>query len=162
MKKLLLFTASLFSFAANSQNKQSFKLADLEFMAGQWQTTTEWGEMDEVWSKPLGNCMMCSYRCVKNGKIVFYEFIVIEQLENDSVPIMRLRHFNPGSIGWEEKDKPYVYPLISLTRTKAVFERPDKKSALSFERLSKESLVAVLIQDKDGKKESTEFRYTAK
>ena len=78
-------------------------------MTGNWKTTSDWGDMDEVWSSPRGNCMMCTFRCVKDGKIVFYEFIVIEQNPNDSVPVLKLRHFNPGSIGREEKDNPYLY-----------------------------------------------------
>ena len=99
----------LFSLTAFSQ-QQKFKITDLEFMAGNWKTASDWGDMDEIWSSPMGNCMMCTFRCVKDGKVVFYEFIVIEQNENDSVPVLKLRHFNPGSIGWEDKDKPYLYP----------------------------------------------------
>ncbi|HYF32540.1 MAG TPA: DUF6265 family protein [Chitinophagaceae bacterium] len=145
--------------ASHKGAAQKFKLADLQFMAGKWKTTSNWGDMDEYWSEPRGNCMMCTYRCVKNGKVVFYEFIVIEQSDNDSVPVMKLRHFNPGSIGWEEKDKPYLYPMISLEGQKAVFERPDKSSSISYERISTTKLRSLLVQEKDGKKNTTEFMY---
>jgi hypothetical protein len=47
-------------------------MKDLSFMAGKWTTESEWGQMEENWSEPMGNCMMCAYRCVKDGKIVFY------------------------------------------------------------------------------------------
>ena len=117
--------------------------------------------MDEVWSAPLGNCMMCSYRCVKNGKVVFYEFVLIEQNETEPVPVMKLRHFNPGSVGWEDKASPYLYPLIELTPTKATFQAADKKTTLSYERTSSTTLKAVLIQEKDGKKTSTEFLFSS-
>lgn len=160
--------APLFSSDGADENKLSgmrppkYRLADLQFMAGSWKTTSDWGDMEEYWSEPMGNCMMCTYRCVKNGKVVFYEFIVIEQHENDSVPVMKLRHFYPGSIGWEDKDKPYLYPMVSLEGQKAVFERPDKQTTLSYERLSKNTLRSLLIQEKDGKKTTTEFMYTLK
>ncbi len=134
-------------------------MKDLSFMAGKWTTESEWGKMEENWSEPMGNCMMCSYRCVKEGKIVFYEFIVVEQ--TDFGPVMKLRHFSPGNIGWEEKDKPYEYPLMFLEPDRARFERPDKKTALTFERTSKEKMSVVLDrQDKDGKWVQDKFDYT--
>ena len=152
---LLLFSVTTFS-----QVKQNLKIADLAFMAGNWKTTSDWGDMDEMWSSPRGNCMMCTFRCVKDGKIVFYEFIVIEQAENDSVPVLKLRHFNPGSIGWEDKDKPYAYPLTFLRGQKAIFERPDKKTIISYERLSKDTLKSLLIQETGEKQKTTEFIYS--
>jgi hypothetical protein len=134
-------------------------IKDLSFMAGKWATKSEWGDMEENWSEPMGNSMMCSYRCVKDGKVIFYEFIVIEQIE--SGPVMKLRHFSPGNIGWEEKDKPYEYPLMFLEPDRARFERPDKKTALTFERTSKDKMNVILErQDKDGKWVQDEFDYT--
>jgi hypothetical protein len=122
-------------------------IKNLAFMAGKWKTETNWGEMEENWSEPLGNCMMCSYRCVKDGKVLFYEFVVIEQ--TDSVPVMKLRHFSPGNIGWEEKDKPYIYPLMFLDVDKARFERPDKKTALTFYRTGPETMKVILERQDD-------------
>ena len=49
-------------------------IKDLAFMAGKWTTHSAWGDMEENWSEPMGNNMMCSYRCVKDGKVIFYEF----------------------------------------------------------------------------------------
>ncbi len=136
------------------------KIEDLRFMSGIWTTTGAWGDMEEHWSLPKGNSMMCSYRCVKDGKVVFYEFIVIEQTE--SGPVMKLRHFSPGNIGWEEKDKPYDYPLMYLDENIARFERPDKKTSLTFERSASDKLKVTLErQDKDGKWVQDEFDYSA-
>jgi hypothetical protein len=150
----------LFSLTAFSQLKQKFKIKDLEFMEGNWKTASNWGDMDEIWSSPMGNCMMCTFRCVKDGTVVFYEFIVIEQNENDSVPVLKLRHFNPGSIGLEDKDKPYLYPLTFAKGQKAIFERPDKKTIITYELLSKDTLKSVLIQETGEKKKTTEFIYS--
>lgn len=137
------------------------KINDLAFMSGTWVTKSSWGDMEESWSEPMGDNMMCAYRCVKDGKIVFYEFIVIEQTATG--PVMKLRHFSPGSIGWEEKDKPYEYPLMFLEEDRARFERPDKKTALTFHRTSKDKLMVILErQEKDGKWVQDEFDYTLK
>ena len=125
-------------------------IKDLAFMAGNWKTHSAWGDMEEHWSEPLGNSMMCAFRCVKDGKVIFYEFMVIEQL--DQGPVMTLRHFSPGNIGWEDKDKPYEYPLMFLEPDKARFERPDKKTALTFHRTGPETMKVILErQDKDGR-----------
>lgn len=149
MKKfcVLLLVLATASVSAYCQVPEKV-IANLAFMSGKWKTETAWGEMEEHWSEPLGNSMMCSYRCVKDGKVVFYEFIVIEQ---DSVPVMKLRHFSPGNIGWEEKDKPYEYPLTFLDPDRARFERPDKKTALTFYRTGPDTMKVILERrDEDG------------
>src|SRR5690349_4546332 len=118
MKTLVTFTLLLLAEATFSQAPIR-SISDLSFMAGKWVTKGQWGDMEENWSAPMGNSMMCSYRCVKDGKSVFYEFIVIEQQATG--PVMKLRHFSPGNIAWEEKDKPYDYPLIYLDENVARF-----------------------------------------
>jgi len=159
MKKLLIL--SLFFiwtvWAADAQAPPK-DIKDLAFISGTWKTTSEWGDMEEYWSKPAGNCMMCVYRCVKDGKVVFYEMIIIEQ--TPSGPVMKLRHFNPGLIAWEEKEKPYEYPLMFLETDKARFERPDKKTYITFHRTSQKTLRVILeSQDKDGKWQEDVFDY---
>lgn len=158
-----VFIALLFGFAATVGKGQEpippKDIKDLAFMAGNWITHSAWGDMETIWSEPFGNSMMSSYRCVKDGKVIFYEFNVIEQL--DSGPVMKLRHFSPGNIGWEEKDTPYEYPLMFLEPDKARFERPDKKTALTFHRIAPDTLKVILErQDKDGRWVEDVFDYT--
>jgi hypothetical protein len=134
------------------------ELKSLNFISGKWVGSMEWGDMEEYWSEAMGDTMVCAFRCVKNGKVVFYEFIVIEQSAS-GVPAMKLRHFGPGNIAWEEKDKPNEYPLVKLEKSKAVFEAPDKKTRLIYERRNAIQLRAVLEQEKDGTWEVIEFLY---
>lgn len=151
----ILFLLAAFQLKAQQPQRN---ISDLSFMAGKWVTSSAWGDMEEDWSKPLGNCMMGAYRCVKDGKIIFYEFIVIEQTATG--PVMYLRHFSPGNIGWEEKDKPYEYPLMFLEADRARFERPDKKTALTFHRTAADTMLVVLErEDNDGKWVQDEFHY---
>ena len=160
MKPAVFFALFFVNIVAYAQDVPVRDIKDLAFMAGKWTTKGEWGDMEENWSAPFGNSMMCSYRCVKNGKVVFYEFIVIEQ--QPSGPVMKLRHFNPGLIAWEDKDKPYDYPLMFLDENVARFERPDKKTALTFQRIGDDQLKVILErQDKDGKWVQDEFNYKA-
>lgn len=155
-KSILLVTLLGIAQVTSAQVKAS--VHELDFMAGKWVGSMEWGDMEEYWGAPMGNNMICSFRCVKDGKVVFYEFIVIEQ--QGDVPVMKLRHFSPGSIGWEEKDKPWEYPLVKLEGKKAVFESADKKTRLLYERLTDTKLKAVLEREEKGAWQVDAFEYT--
>ena len=140
---------------------QSFtaNIKDLAFMKGRWLVNHEWGNMEEYWGEPIGNCMISSYRCVKEGKIVFYEFVVIEQ--TDSVPVMILRHFDAHSMGWEDKEHPNVYPLINLGKNRAVFKNDAGTINLIYTLVDQDKLDVVLEEkNKDGKLETTSFHYS--
>src|SRR6476619_4274945 len=110
MKRLIFFAVIFLCGIVVNAQAPVHEIKELSFMSGKWINHGAWGDMEENWSEPFGNNMMCAYRCVKEGKIIFYEFIVIEQQGQEIV--MKLRHFSPGNIGWEEKDKPYEYPLM--------------------------------------------------
>lgn len=159
MKATIIAVCVFFCVAGYAVGQQQpWNIQQLAFMSGHWVTTGAWGEMEENWSEPKGNSMMCAYRCVRDGKVVFYEFIVIEQ-EADG-PVMILRHFSPGNIAWEDKEEPYRYPLVFLEDSFARFERPDKKTALTFHRVSTDSLKVILDrQEKDGRWVQDVFDY---
>jgi hypothetical protein len=157
---IILAIITLLAGSAPSRAQQ-FKasIKDLAFMAGTWTQKHKWGDMEEFWGPPMGNNMICSYRCVSKGKVVFYEFVVIEQ--TGDVPVMKLRHFNPGSIGWEEKDKPRSYALVQLTKNKAVFEAPDKSLSLTYIRTGTRTMDIILNEkNKKGDWEKEVFNYT--
>ena len=161
MKTILSLT--LFTLLTTNVFAQSTKvdIKDLSVMAGTWTLKHRWGDMEEFWGPPMGNNMVSSYRCVKDGKVVFYEFVVIEQI--NGAPVMKMRHFNPGNIGWEEKDKPLIYKLIALTKSKVTFESTDKLVKLTYQRLSPKKLNVVLEEkDKSGVWQTDVFNYTKK
>lgn len=135
---------------------------DLAFLSGTWATRSEWGDMEQHWSAPMGNSLMCVYRCVKDGRVIFYELMLIEQTAEG--PVMYLRHFSPGSVAWEEKDKPWEYPLMFLEHGHARFERKDRKTALTFRRTGPETLRVILErQDEEGRwvEDVFDYRLTA-
>jgi hypothetical protein len=133
-------------------------LKKLDFFSGKWVGTKDWGELEEYWSEPMGDNMFCGFRCVKDGKVVFYEFVVIEQSVSGR-PVMKLRHIMPGNIAREEKDKPFIFDLIQLENNRAVFESTDRKVRLIYERVDSNNLRAVLEKETDGKIETEEFLY---
>lgn len=159
MRTLVLLLFCIIGTQAAAQIKANIN--DLHFIAGQWSVQHQWGDMEEAWSAPMGNNMMGSYRCVKDGKVIFYEFMVIEQ--KDGVPVLYLRHFGPGSMAWEEKDAPGKYPLTLLEKDKAKFKKEDASTELTFTRQSPTQLQVVLhSKNKEGVTERVEFNYRLK
>ena len=130
------------------------KLEDFAFISGHNRGEYDGGVIDEHWSEPAGDSMIGMYRYIKNGKVQMYEFLSIEMVAEG--PILRLRHFNPGLLGWEEKDHVYSYPLISLKSGEAVFELPDKATRMTFRSTSKETLEVTL--ERTGRKPEV-FQY---
>jgi hypothetical protein len=133
-------------------------LADLSsVITGSWGADWAGGFGEEQWSAPSGDSMVGTFRFVKDGKARFYELMLIEQTAEG--PVLRLKHFNPGLIGWEEKAQVYSYPLVEYRQGLAAFERPDKQTRLTFRRTSTDTLSVVLDQTKDGKQTSDEFKF---
>ena len=133
-------------------------LADVAFIAGQWEGTLEGGATEEWWTAPAGDNMMGSFRYVKDGKGVFYELLLIEQTPEG--PVLRLLHFGPRLVGWEEKGGAYHYPLVELAPGRAVFERPDGQTRLVFHRTGPRAMTVTLEQVKEGRWTSEPFPYT--
>jgi hypothetical protein len=159
MKKLFTAFLLFFVFQVNAQDLKA-SVNDLAFMSGTWTLKHEWGDMEEFWGPPLGNSLISSYRCVKDGKVVFYEFVVIEEIAQNLV--LKLRHFNPGSIGWEDKNAPLEYPLVEFSKNKAVFEAADKSNRLIYRLVSGNLEVVLEEKNKEDKMERTVFAYKRK
>ena len=162
MKKLILISGfvALMALPGFSQLKKA-TVKDLSFMSGPWHQKSDWGDLEEYWSDANGESMVSSFRCVKDGKALFYEFVVIEQEGN--IPVMKMRHFNRGSIGWEDKKAPLLFPLTELKEKLAVFTMTDKSVKLSYQRDSDKSLTVILEEkDKAGKPKKEVFYFTKK
>ena len=158
MKKLVLIYCQLLFSAMVFSQKLKATVNDLSFMSGAWKQQHEWGDMEEYWGPPMGDNMICCYRCVKDGKIVFYEFVVIEQ--TGDLPVMKLRHFKPGNIAGEDKDKPQEFPLIDLKNNEATFGAVDHSLLMTYTRTSPKTM-HILLKEKvaGGHWENTEFNY---
>jgi hypothetical protein len=104
------------------------KINDLAWLAGDW--FGESGEIcfDEQWSAPAGNTMMCMFRWIQGEQVRFYEFVTIEQ-EAEAL-ILRIKHFNPGLIGWEAKEASVAFTLVQLDEEKAAFIKQDAPEPL--------------------------------
>ena len=146
-----------FGSQTGSSSPSRATLSDLGFISGLWRAEWQGGVGEEHWTASSGDSMVGTFRFVKEGKARFYEFMLIEQTAEG--PVLRLKHFNPGLVGWEEKAQVYSYPLLEHRQDTAVFERGDKKSRLTFHRTSKDTLSVLLEQTIEEKQHSEEFKF---
>jgi hypothetical protein len=130
---------------------------DFAFLTGRWRGGIQGGLFDEEWSQPSADSMMGMFRYMENGKVHFYEFMVIEA--TPSGPLLHLRHFDPGLTGWEDKGAPLTYTVESYTENQVVFVNGDKSTTLMYRRSSPTALTETLEREAGGHKGKQEFTY---
>jgi hypothetical protein len=94
--------------------------------------------------------MLGTFRLIKDGKPVFYEFLTLTVV--DGRIVMRLKHFNPDMTGWEEKEK-----FVEFAHTGTEGNVVDF-GALRFVRESADQLTIFLkLRSKDGSVREEKF-----
>jgi hypothetical protein len=101
--------------------------AELRWLTGAWLGRNGEDHVEEHWSPLHGNTLMGMFRWVKDGTVWCYELCVIEQ--EGPLVFMRVKHFFPKLIGWEEKDHAYEFVLVQLQDGEAVFLELDQPQA---------------------------------
>ncbi|MFX1512818.1 MAG: DUF6265 family protein [Promethearchaeota archaeon] len=132
-----------------------------EILTGNWRGKIGEDTVEEVWSAPLANSMMCMFRWIKDGKISFYEFIIIDSTNEKTT--LKIKHFNSDFTSWEDKKDFIHYVLSELTASKVIFgpADPNKKGRLIFQRMNENKLVAILeMSTNEGKILKFEFDKT--
>ena len=140
-------------------NSSSATVDHLAWMAGSWSGYVEDDPIDEHWSTPAGGVMMGMFRWLKHGRLYLYELLTIEP--DASSLVLRLKHFDRGLNGWEEKGAAVAYPLVSIGEREAVFERGGtfRSTRFVYKRTSEHELL-VVTEDRKGEEITRyEFRY---
>ncbi len=134
--------------------------APLAFMAGTWRGEKGGSSIEEIWRPPDGDNMIGMFRLVADGSVVFYEFMSIEA--EASGPVLRIKHFDKGLVGWEEKERSVVFDLARVGDGEAVFEErpPGGPARLIYRLAGPDELVLVLEKEKDGKTSRSGFQFT--
>lgn len=125
-----VFLVTSFTQAQSVFTEHTFKLdegakpatAELEkfkFLVGRWVGTGLGGECEEVFLPVWNNTMTGSFRYAKEGKLVFSEYFSLHSDENGTA--LRLKHFNPDMVGWEDKAGMVKFPLIKVEEKAAYF-----------------------------------------
>lgn len=134
------------------ENMPKAKVADLAWLAGHWEGDGLSGKVEEFWSPPVGDNLIGMFRLMKDGKTHFTEFFSIVA-EGESL-VLKLKHFGPDLVGWEEKDKFVEFRLVKLSPTEANFD------GLTYRKNGDQGLdVFVVFKSKDGKVREESFKY---
>lgn len=144
---LITLLASLF-FASEREkniNEIAFNIEEYSWLVGSWKGDGFGGISEEIWSKPDNGTMMGMYRHTKDGKLVFYEFLLLNETG------LRLKHFHPDLKGWEEKDETTFFEMIDYSPTKIELK------GLTFEKKSENSMEIRLKLNRNGKIETELF-----
>jgi len=75
---------------------------------------------------------------------------------DDNHPVLKLKHFNAGLVGWEEKNTAVMMPLISTAESEAVFAEADGSVSLHY-HLAGKKLTCTVHHMKDGKSSDETF-----
>ncbi|WP_373515096.1 DUF6265 family protein [Persicitalea sp.] len=134
---LALFVLSLF--LAIPAQAQKGTLDDINFLEGHWLGTFNGGPIEASWSAPKGDNIVGYIRMMKDNKGTMYELFVFEQTDNG--PVAMVKHFKPGMIGLEDKDKHDHYVFLSAKKNEALFEKDDASVRIIYERRKKDQLV---------------------
>lgn len=105
--------------ADNANAAPSINIASASWLVGRWSGEGLGGQIDEAWSPAAGGQMTGHFRLVRDGRPVFYEFLVLE--EHAGGLRLRVKHFNPDMTGWEEKDRSVDFAFVSASPGELVF-----------------------------------------
>lgn len=135
------------------QESPKASIEDVSWIAGHWEGEAFGGKVEEVWTPPNGNSMMCAFKHLKDDEVTFYEICIIREL--DQSLILQLKHFNNDLKGWESKDETVDFKLVKLEENKAYFE------GFTFEKLDDDHLsLFVVIGMEDGVNQEMAFHYS--
>ena len=133
--------------------------AALSWLTGNWLGQNGQDLVEEHWSPLGGNTLMGMFRWVTQSQVRFYELLAIEQ-EGEEV-FLRIKHFDPKLIGWEEKDRAHEFVLVQLQGQEAVFLELDKPEArwAVYRREGQERLVSYFTREDEPVTETGLFEY---
>jgi len=126
-------------------------LSQVSWIAGHWKGEAFGGITEEIWSPPLGDSMMFSFKLVNDGKVIFYELGGIRQV--DDTLIFQLKHFGNDFKGWEEKDETVDAKLIKIDSNGAYFDQ------FTFERIRDTEINIYVVIEENGQTEEVKFNY---
>lgn len=146
---LVLFVCTLQGFQAQSQSKGG-SFADIAFIEGHWKATTPGGQLIEgVWLSPQADNIVGFMRMTRAEKLELYEILAYEQTANGLVSMVK--HFKPGLIGQEEKDKQDRYVFVEAGKDRAIFQKEGSDLRILYEKRSPNQFVIARGNQQDGK-----------
>ena len=146
---LLLLSTTLLPVASAQTSPKTGSLSDVDFIEGHWKATAGDNLLEAVWSAPDGDNLVGFIRMMKDGKATLYEMFAFEQTQQG--PIALVKHFKPGLIGLEDKDKPDRYTFLEAGKGRADFEKQGEPLRVLNEKRADDQFVIALGKLQAGK-----------
>jgi len=130
---------------------QSFKIEDLAWLSGDWETAPGRMQVDEHWTKVAGNSLIGMSRAVAGGKTVFFEYLRIEARGPEIFYVAHPKARTPGT----------DFKLVKLSGQEAVFENPahDFPKRITYRKNGDGTLTARVDGDGTEKEKPQDFQY---
>ncbi len=129
----------------------SAQVSEMSWMEGTWTGKALGGKVKEVWTKTDAGGMIGMFALTKTNKPVFYEFLTFT-VENGEL-LLKLKHFNPDMVSWEEKDKTTNFRFIKREGERFYFH------GLTFEKAGRKRLnIYLALRDKNKKLREESFK----
>lgn len=134
--------------ALQAASAPAWKIQDLAWMAGSWQTAPGRMQSEEHWTKPAAGTMFAVSRTIAGDRTVFHEFLRIEA-----------RPDGLYYVAMPKGGKETPFKLTSLEGQKAVFENPehDHPQKISYWKNADGTMTARVEGDKAGKAKPQDF-----
>lgn len=144
---LLLLNSICFSTHAQTAGGS---FSDIAFIEGHWKATMPDGQIIEgTWLAPEGDNILGFMRMMRSGKADLYEILAYEKSEKGLVSLVK--HFKPGLIGLEEKEKQDRYVFVEASKDRAIFQKEGESLRILYEKRSATQFVIARGNEQDGK-----------
>jgi hypothetical protein len=141
----------------SDQSLEFTSLPDLAWLSGSWIGSQGGQHIEEHWSRSAVNELIGMFRMVQADKPVFYEFMTLGLV--DKKLTLKIKHFNPGLIGWEDKDLAVTYEVVHYKNGEVVFyKRQSEEPNWMVYRLVESKLVVFFV-DVTGQVDSSQFEF---
>lgn len=145
---LILFVITGLQQAFSQTQGKTGSISDVRFIEGSWRATAADRSIDAVWSQPAGDNIVGYVRVMKEGTVVLYELFAFEQSPEGFMAIVR--HFDPGLVAREEKEKPDRYNFLEAGDGWALFEKQGDAVRVRYERRSADAFAIVVGRQQEG------------
>ena len=125
----------------------SASIDDVRWLEGYWIGKMPEGPVEQYYLPPAANQMPSFVRALSDKGIVFYEISAF--VERGGTIFIRLRHFTPDQIGWEDRSGPIERPLLAIEGGNLFFDR------ISFIRTDEDTYTVYFLNMEGDKEQDT-------
>lgn len=130
----------------------------LAWLSGRWVGVDGTDRLEEVWTEPESGMLLGMFRWHRDGAARFYELLAVEPEATGLV--FRIKHFDPGLKGWEEKDEAVTLDLVARSDDEAVFRKRGEARWMVYRReVATDELLCWFETETSPHAAGDEFRY---